>query len=116
MQKITLEEWRTTHVDYKGYANGIPYLLVNENGATLSVPVEIDRSVPAKISADKYIGIWTIGMMQEPPEIREAVEAAFRRAVEENEDWMYSVEISGRKFYLVENGELGFTGMLPSEY
>ena len=42
MKKITKAEWDKTHKDYKGYVKGIPYMLINEKGATISVPVQID--------------------------------------------------------------------------
>lgn len=118
MKKITLEEFRNTHVDYKGYVDGVPYVLVYKDGATISEPVdvEIDRSIPANITSDKFIGAWTSGMMAETSETREAVEIAFNEAVKDHEDWMYTIEVSGRKFYVAENGEQGFTAMLPSEY
>ncbi|MEK6897597.1 MAG: hypothetical protein AABW93_03650 [Nanoarchaeota archaeon] len=56
MIKITLDQWRNIHPDYKGYVEGAPYMLVNEKGATVSVPVEIDRSTPAKITAERLSG------------------------------------------------------------
>ena len=116
MQIITLEKWRMIHPDYKGYVEGAPYMLINDNGATKSVPVEIDRSKPVKITADKFIGIWTTGMMAENSSTREAVEVAFNEAVKDHEDHFYSVYVDGRKFYIAANGELGFTAMLPDEY
>ncbi|MBU6414865.1 hypothetical protein KGQ34_01305 [Patescibacteria group bacterium] len=116
MKKITLEEWRHTHIDDKKYVNGVPHLIVHEDGVTISVPVDIDRSVPPQIGTDKYIGCWTAGMMAETSEMREAVEKAFRAAVLEHEDWLYAVEVSNRKFYVASNGEMGFTAMLVSEY
>lgn len=116
MKTITLEQWRNTHIDYKEYVEGVPYLLINDNGVTIAAPVEIDRSIPAKITPDKFIGIWTAGLMEETSAMREAIERAFTEAVKDHEDWMYSVEITGRKFYVAANGEFGYTAMLPEEY
>lgn len=116
MKKISLEEWRHTHIDDKKYVNGVPHLIVNENGAATSVPVEIDRSVPPQIGTDKFIGCWTAGMMAETSELRQAVEKAFHATVLDHEDWLYTIQVSGRKFYVASNGEMGFTAMLPEEY
>ena len=41
---------------------------------------------------------------------------AFSEAVKDHEDYFYSVEVFGRKFYVVSNGEMGYTAMLPDEY
>ena len=65
---------------------------------------------------NKFIGIWTIGLMAETSEIREAIECAFKKAVKDHEDWFYQVEIIGRKFFIADNGEFGYTAMLPEEY
>ena len=32
------------------------------------------------------------------------------------EDWFYSVEIEGKKYFIAMNGSNGFTMMLPEEY
>ncbi len=66
--------------------------------------------------ANKFIGVWTIGMMHESSETREAVEREFNRQVRERDDWFYSIVIDGRKFFVAENGEFGYTAMLPEEY
>ncbi len=116
MRQITLDQWRNTHIDYKGYIEGAPYILVNENGATVSVPVEIDRSAPAKITPDKFIGVWTSGLMAETPEIRESIERAFMETVKDHEDHLYIVKVVDRKFFVAANGEMGYTAMLPDEY
>jgi hypothetical protein len=65
---------------------------------------------------NKFIGVWTIGMMSFSSEVREAVERKFLREVRLSDDWFYSVEVDGMKFFVCENGELGYTAMLPSEY
>ena len=116
MQTIPLEKWRNIHVDYKGYVEGRPYILQNINGATAFVPVEIDRSKPATITPDKFIGAWTAGLMEEPSETREAIEIEFNKAVKDHEDYFYSIEIAGRKFFVVKNDLFGYTAMLPEDY
>lgn len=67
-------------------------------------------------AATKFIGVWTIGMMQETSETREAVEKEFDRQVKEKDDWFYTVVVNGKKFFVAENGEFGYTAMLPDEY
>jgi hypothetical protein len=65
---------------------------------------------------NKFIGVWTIGMLQETSETRAAVEKEFERQAKETEDWFYVVNVNGQKFFVVENGELGYTAMRPDEY
>ncbi len=68
------------------------------------------------ITANKFIGIWTIGMMQEGSQVREAVEREFDRQAKLRDDWFYNVVVNGRTFFVAENGEFGYTAMLPDEY
>lgn len=64
------------------------------------------------------IGVWTVGCMTElTSEEREAVEGAFNKAPKG--DHFYSVvlhEAGVGKVYVAENGEFGYTAMLPEEY
>ena len=115
MKKITLEQWRNVHPDYKRCVDGIPYMAMNGKGVTF-LPVEIDRSKPPVITPDKFIGAWTSGLMAESSAVREAIETAFSEAVKDHVDHFYSVEVSGRKFFVASNGEMGYTAMLPDEY
>ncbi len=64
----------------------------------------------------KFIGVWTRGMMQESSETREAVEKEFDRLAREKDDWFYAIEVAGKKFFVADNGEFGYTAMLPEEY
>ena len=64
----------------------------------------------------KFIGAWTSGMMSESGSIREQVEKEFNKAWRVADDWLYSVEVAGRKFFIADNGERGYTAMLPEEY
>jgi hypothetical protein len=66
--------------------------------------------------SQKFIGIWTSGMMNRPSELREQVEIAFNALAKEKDDWFYSVEINGKKYFVADNGEFGYTAMLPEEY
>lgn len=61
-----------------------------------------------------FIGLWTIGMMELTSFQREAIEQAFNAAPKG--DHFYSIEMDGQKFFVAENGEFGYTAMLPSEY
>lgn len=70
-----------------------------------------------KIPANKFIGAWTIGVMQVSSETREAIEREFIKAVKANpNDWFYKVTACGQDFFVAENGEFGYTAMLPDEY
>lgn len=64
----------------------------------------------------KFIGVWTSGLMQLPSETREQIECAFNAMSEEKDDWFYKISISGKDYFVAENGEFGFTAMLPEEY
>jgi hypothetical protein len=66
--------------------------------------------------SQKFIGIWTRGMMDQPSELREQVEIAFNALTKEKDDWFYSVEINGKRYFIADNGEFGYTAMLPEEY
>ncbi len=65
---------------------------------------------------DKFIGVWTLGMMRESSETREAVEREFNRLARELDDWFYVVVVEGTEFFVADNGEFGYTAMLPDEY
>lgn len=69
-----------------------------------------------KQAGDLFIGVWTIGMMQETSETREAVEREFTRLAKETIDWFYVIRVNGKKFFVADNGECGYTAMLPDEY
>ncbi len=53
-------------------------------------------------------------MMNEPPEARRFLERWL--AVLPANDWFYDVDYKGKKYFIVDNGELGYTAMLPDEY
>lgn len=67
-------------------------------------------------TGNKFIGSWTRGMMQETSSIREAVEREFDRQAKREDDWFYAITVEGKEFFVVENGEFGYTAMLPDEY
>ena len=55
-------------------------------------------------------------MMDQPSKIRGQVEVAFHVLAKAQDDWFYSVEINGKKYFVADNGEFGYTAMLPEEY
>ena len=65
---------------------------------------------------NQFIGVWTIGMMELSSEVRELVEKDFDGQVREKDDWFYVVVVKGKKYFVAENGEFGYTAMLPEEY
>lgn len=64
----------------------------------------------------KFIGIWTRSLMDTHPSTREKIEKEFSRVSKLSDDWFYRIEIDGNKFYIADNGEFGYTAMLPEEY
>lgn len=64
----------------------------------------------------KFIGTWTAGLMAESSELREKIEMTFNKATKETDDWFYKIVVDGRNFFVAENGEFGYTAMLPDEY
>lgn len=64
----------------------------------------------------KFIGVWTQGLAMESSELREKIEIAFNTMAKNKEDWFYKVEIDGKDYFVADNGEFGYTAMLPSEY
>ena len=68
------------------------------------------------MSSKKFIGIWTLGLAAESSVIREQIETAFNVAVKEKDDWFYRITVSGKDYFVADNGEFGFTAMLPDEY
>jgi hypothetical protein len=64
----------------------------------------------------KFIGAWTQGLACESSEVREKIEIAFNKMAKEEDDWFYKVEVNGKEYFVVDNKEFGYTGMLPSDY
>lgn len=70
-----------------------------------------------KMKTNQFIGVWTAGVMALSSEVREAIERAFTEALKNNpDDWFYKVSVDGKGFFIAENGEFGYTAMLPDEY
>lgn len=64
----------------------------------------------------KFIGVWTPGLAAESSELRQKIEIAFNAMAKEKDDWFYKVEVDGKDYFVADNGEFGFTAMLPEEY
>ena len=64
----------------------------------------------------KFIGVWTPELMMQSSNLRERIEVAFNNAAKKKDDWFYQVEVEGKKYFIADNGEFGYTAMLPSEY
>lgn len=69
-----------------------------------------------KPKSNQFIGVWTPGMMELSSDIRELVEKDFDEQVRQKDDWFYVVEVRDQKFFIADNGEFGYTAMLPEEY
>jgi hypothetical protein len=67
----------------------------------------------------KYIGYITDGvkvLAKEQPEMLDKLLRAFSEAVHKHQDWFYQIEVDGKRFFVADNGEDGYTAMLPEEY
>lgn len=61
-----------------------------------------------------FVGLATPGFLSLSHDMQLAIIRAFMKAPKG--DWFYSVECEGQKVFIAENGERGFTAMLPEEY
>lgn len=67
----------------------------------------------------KYIGCITDGVQalaMEQPEMLDKLLRAFSEEVHKRQDWFYQIEVEGKRFFVADNGEDGYTAMLPEEY
>ena len=64
----------------------------------------------------KFIGVWTQGLACESSELRERIESRFNIITKEKDDWFYNIEVEGISYFVVDNGEFGYTAMLQEEY
>lgn len=69
-----------------------------------------------KPRTNQFIGAWTSGLMDMPSSVREAIEKEFNRQIREIDDHFYTIVVCNARFFVVENGEFGYTAMLPDEY
>ena len=87
----------------------------------MEVTATINLDEYRKVSDDikHYIGLCTIGISNGfTDDEKAAVAEAFHELVDKDKtgDWFYSGEVNGKKFFLADNGEMGYTLMLPEEY
>ena len=67
----------------------------------------------------KYIGVITIGvseLVNRTPGLLEKLLRAFAEEAHQVDDWLYEIEVDGHRFFVADNGEDGYTAMLPEEY
>lgn len=67
----------------------------------------------------KYIGVITVGvkeLVDKTPGLLEKVLKAFAEQSHQVNDWFYVIEVDGYRFFAADNGEDGYTLMLPEEY
>ena len=64
----------------------------------------------------KFIGVWTSGLMLLSPAIRQEIEKVFNAKSKAKDDWFYKVTINGNDYFVADNGQFGYTVMLPEEY
>jgi hypothetical protein len=61
-----------------------------------------------------YIGVATSGFINLPQDVKNAIVSAFMST--QKGDWFYAAECNGQRVFICENGEMGYTAMLPEEY
>lgn len=67
----------------------------------------------------KYIRVITVGvkgLVDKTPGLLEKALRVFFREVHRVDDWIYVIEVDGYRFFAADNGEDGYTLMLPEEY
>jgi hypothetical protein len=67
------------------------------------------------MNSQKFIGVWTCGLMAKSSELREKIEKEFNAMAKEKDDYFYNVVIEGNNYFVQDNGEMGYTVMLPEE-
>jgi septal ring-binding cell division protein DamX len=61
------------------------------------------------VGSNKFIGVWTSGLMALGSEVREQVEQEFADQAKRVDDYFYPIEVNGKMCFVVENGEFGYT-------
>lgn len=67
----------------------------------------------------KYLGVMTRGVAElakDHPGLLDRLAQAFAEESAKSEDWFYELEVDGQRFFAADNGERGYTVMLPEEY
>jgi hypothetical protein len=64
----------------------------------------------------RYITRGVQAQAEERPGLLDKLQQAFCQAVQNNDDWFYKFVIDGQVFFVADNGEDGYTAMLPEEY
>ena len=55
-------------------------------------------------------------LVRDNQELLRRILSAFAEEVQRCKDWFYELEVDGQRFFAVDNGEEGYTLMLPEEY
>lgn len=64
----------------------------------------------------KQIRYVTRGVMAMPEFIRSELIREFEREKNLRDDWFYEIRVGKIRFFVCDNGEDGYTAMLPDEY
>lgn len=67
----------------------------------------------------QYIGCLTCGVKDiavRSPGFLDRMNQAFANEAHRMKDWFYQLEVDGYNLFAVDNGEDGYTVMLPDEY
>ena len=65
----------------------------------------------------KAIMLWTRAIVEATTsDEREAIEKDFAEQAAERDDWIYCVEVKGKKYFVADNGKVGYTAMLTRDY
>ena len=79
----------------------------------------LTRKGVRQMTGMKYIGVVTIGvseLVKKTPDFLEKLLSAFAEEAHRVDDWFYEIEVDGHRFFVADNGEDGYTAMLPEEY
>jgi hypothetical protein len=64
----------------------------------------------------RYITRGVQALAQDKPSMLDKLHRAFAQAIQNKDDWFYKIEIDGQSYFVADNGEDGYTAMLPEEY
>lgn len=55
-------------------------------------------------------------LVEDNPTLLDKIMEEFQKAASKKDDWFYSISVEGQQFFVCDNGEDGYTVMLPEEY
>ncbi len=68
------------------------------------------------MKAVRYMTRGVALLVEENPTLLDQIMEEFGKAASKVDDWFYSFSIQGQQFFVCDNGEDGYTVMLPEEY